>query len=749
VSEHFLADIPEVTLWLGRIAANDSTRERLLLDPVLFGHWYAIAGEIIRWPKEAQDLIEAERKKKLSFEQTMALLSKFNAIGAEKAGVDYARRVLEGHSLHFWITHSYPEFTQKAKDAGERLERAALDEQFYAACDRDPRHLSRLGRGVFELTEVLGLSAVQRSILIFAICCVTAYELKALFEGIARGFKTEASAMWAQIFGCSESELSQALSGEGMLRVSGLLNADNSVSLPTVSVLWVNLLTKSPEGLLPVLVQDSKAYLKAGAGIPAQLMQEDLELGSRILRNEATGINLLLYGAQNYDKRKAVHDLIARAEKTLYRLQPQKNAEKEMPAIAYVAQRLLAQRDKNAVLLIEKPKEILDRTPNAFMAFFFGIEKDTSNVEPFDELMLSSNPIPTVWCGSGTDELQAETVARFVFHAPLQRANRKDRRELLEAQLAELELTRATREQLLSLEDVSALQIQTALKAADLSHAVDALEREAALVQSIKRSLNAMHRDSKARRKRSYTDYSIEYLNVAGRFKPEKLLKALRTNIAATLCFYGIPGTGKTQFAQYLADNLGRQLLVYSASQLLSKWVGEAEKNIEQMFARAEAEEAVLLLDEGDSFLRDRSQASQEHEVTRVNELLSRMEAFDGTFILSTNLFRDLDDAALRRFTFKLEFLALTPEQKWKMFLHESGAHEEIDDISPSQREDWHDKLVFMPTLTAGDFDLVKRQCVLLEEVLTPDEWLEQLQIEQNLKSHRLTGMNRVGTRLE
>lgn len=749
MAEHFLADIPEVTIWLARIAADDRTRERLLLDPVLFGHWYAIAGEIIDWPEEAQSLIASERKKKLSFEQTMALLSKFNATGAEKAGVDYARRVLEGHSLHFWITHSYREFTQEAKSAGERLERAALNTQFYEALDQDPRQLSRLGRGVFELTEVLGLSHIQRSILIFAICCATAYELKALFEGIARGFKTEAPSMWARIFGCSESELAEALSSEGMLRVSGLLNADTSVSLPAVSVLWVNLLTKSPEGLLPVLVQDSKAYLKAGAGIPAQLMQEDLELGSRILRNEATGINLLLYGAQNYDKRKAVHDLIAGAEKTLYRLQPQKNAEKEMPAIAYVAQRLLAKRDKTAVLLIEKPKEILDRTPNSFMAFFFGLEKDTANVEPFDELMLSANPIPTVWCGSGTDELQAETVARFVFHAPLQRASRKDRRELLEAQLAELELSQATREQLLSLEDVSALQIQTALKAAELSHAVDALEKEAALVQSIKRSLNAMHRDSKARRKRSYTEYSLEYLNVAGRFKAEKILKALRTNIGASLCFYGIPGTGKTQFAQYLADNLGRQLLVYSASQVLSKWVGETEKNIDAMFARAEAEEAVLLLDEGDSFLRDRSMASQEHEVTRTNELLARMEAFEGTFILSTNLFQDLDAAALRRFTFKLEFLALTSEQKWKMFLNEAGAHKNIPETSEDQLQTWQDKLIFMPSLTAGDFDTVKRQCVLLEEVLTPDEWLEQLKVEQDLKSRRLASMARAGTRHE
>ena len=77
------------------------------------------------------------------------------------------------------------------------------------------------------------------------------------------------------------------------------------------------------------------------------------------------------------------------------------------------------------------------------------------------------------------------------------------------------------------------------------------------------------------------------------------------------------------------------------------------------MFTEAEAEGALLFLDEADSFLRDRTLARAEWAVTQVNELLQSMERFDGIFIAATNLMDSIDAAAMRRFTWKLEFKAL------------------------------------------------------------------------------------------
>ena len=106
----------------------------------------------------------------------------------------------------------------------------------------------------------------------------------------------------------------------------------------------------------------------------------------------------------------------------------------------------------------------------------------------------------------------------------------------------------------------------------------------------------------------------------------------------------------------------------------MSKFVGETEQNMAGMFREAENEKAVLLLDEADSFLQDRRGAQRTYEVTEVNEMLQGMERFNGIFVCTTNLMDRIDQAALRRFTFKIRFKPLTAVQREKMFVTEALA---------------------------------------------------------------------------
>ena len=129
------------------------------------------------------------------------------------------------------------------------------------------------------------------------------------------------------------------------------------------------------------------------------------------------------------------------------------------------------------------------------------------------------------------------------------------------------------------------------------------------------------------------------------------------------LCLYGPPGTGKTAYGRWLADQMGIPLLMRRASDVMSKRVGENEKNIAQAFRQAEQEGALLLMDEVDSFLQDRRGAERGWEVSLVNEMLTQLESFPGVFIASTNLMDGLDQAALRRFDLKVKFDFLKPEQ--------------------------------------------------------------------------------------
>ena len=140
-----------------------------------------------------------------------------------------------------------------------------------------------------------------------------------------------------------------------------------------------------------------------------------------------------------------------------------------------------------------------------------------------------------------------------------------------------------------------------------------------------------------------------------------------------TLCFYGAPGTGKTALAEHIATSLDRPLLIKQASDLMSKFVGETEQNMAaHVPARPRPRRRVLLLDEADSFLQDRRGAQRTYEVTEVNEMLQGMERFAGIFVCTTNLMDRIDQAALRRFTFKIRFKPLTAVQREKMFVTEA-----------------------------------------------------------------------------
>jgi hypothetical protein len=147
------------------------------------------------------------------------------------------------------------------------------------------------------------------------------------------------------------------------------------------------------------------------------------------------------------------------------------------------------------------------------------------------------------------------------------------------------------------------------------------------------------------------------------------------------------------------------------------------------MFEEATSEEAVLLLDEADSFLRSRRRAERNYEVTEVNEMLQGMERFAGIFVCTTNLFEDLDEAALRRFTFKIRFHPLRPEQREQMFVAEALGGDGAA-LSAEQRQ----RLAQLDQLVPGDFAAVQRQVEILGLSFDPDGFLAQLEGEHRVK---------------
>lgn len=138
--------------------------------------------------------------------------------------------------------------------------------------------------------------------------------------------------------------------------------------------------------------------------------------------------------------------------------------------------------------------------------------------------------------------------------------------------------------------------------------------------------------------------------------------------MSVNILFYGIPGTGKTEYVKYLAKLLKRRLLVKRYSDLESKYVGETEKNIAKAFREAERADAILFIDEADSLFTARESAQYSWEVSRTNEFLSQLENFRGIFVACTNLLLNLDKAAMRRFAWKIEFKPLRRSDRYHIF---------------------------------------------------------------------------------
>lgn len=148
------------------------------------------------------------------------------------------------------------------------------------------------------------------------------------------------------------------------------------------------------------------------------------------------------------------------------------------------------------------------------------------------------------------------------------------------------------------------------------------------------------------------------------------------------------------------------------------------------MFAEARQQDAVLVLDEADSFLADRRDAQRSWEVTQVNELLTQMEAFTGIFVCTTNLMEKLDQASLRRFAFKVKFDYLNAEQRWAMFLQEYkrlGGNE-------TDTNNWEKQLINLDKLTPGDFAVAARQYSIMDMPVTAEGLYRQLQEECRMK---------------
>ncbi len=442
----------------------------------------------------------------------------------------------------------------------------------------------------------------------------------------------------------------------------------------------------------------------------------------------AVGINALFYGAPGTGKTELARALAGVCGLTAYQVCSDDDdgdgLSREGRLSAYlVAQRLLARR-RDVVLIFDEVEDVFDSGDNLF-ALLRG-DSATGKQKGWMNRILEENPVPAIWIANSTHGMDPAFLRRFLLPVAFVTPPRSVRRQMAERHLGDCGLPPALLDELAADAALAPAQLGAARRLLDLQPEA---AREPTVRDGVAALRTLLHDAPAPRRRAPATAFDIAYLNLSGGIAPSAIAQALHREGRGSLCFYGPPGTGKTAFAEILAEALDRELVARQASDLVSPYLGETEQNLAQLFRNVDPTQTVILLDEVDSFLSDRRQAQRSWERTQVNELLQQMERFPGIFIAATNLMSGIDEAALRRFDFKLNFRALSPVQRLGLFAREALGDE--NEAVPSALARHLDGL---HSLTPGDFANVCRQRTLLGEDLTPEQFLKRLMAECRLK---------------
>jgi len=631
-----------------------------------------------------------------------------------------------------------------------------------ASCDWLERRLQReatlVEKNIDALAGLLQLNPAERALLLYGTLARYQRDLRGLLVEFKVSSAQEAYAAIASVAGVDAREVAEALRAGSRLERVGMV--ENLISEHNITDLAD--LMKVSEQLPPVLMREypQPGDLMAVFTRPATkseltlgdfgFVADDAQVMCALLRNavarKAAGVNVLLYGPPGTGKTELAKVCAAAAGLELYEVE---YADRDGNSLSgrdryrsLQISQVFLKGGKDVALLFDEVEDVfppisseaaqLIARMDSADAGAGGMNSSVSGKAWVNQI-LETNPVPVIWVTNRIEQIDPAFRRRFQYHLLLKSPPPGAREALVARALHGAPVSEGFAAKLAERRGLTPAQIRTAVRFAQLARGEEAEgDREGfeALVQrQLGNADKALGTGGERGARPVVTGYDLSLLNVESRFEVPRIVEALRRRGHGSLCFHGAPGTGKTALAEHIAASLQRPLMIRQTSDIASKYVGETEQNMARMFEEAQAESAVLLLDEADSFLRSRRLAERHYEVSEVNEMLQGMERFGGVFICTTNLFDDLDEAALRRFTFKLRFHGLTAEQRERMFVAEALGGDAAA-LTAEQRG----RLAALDQLAPGDFAAVKRQVDILGEAFDADEFLSQLEGEHRVK---------------
>jgi len=486
--------------------------------------------------------------------------------------------------------------------------------------------------------------------------------------------------------------------------------------------------------------------LKTEESIPLQdfaLSPETIAHAKALLQQTGQQpVHILLYGAPGTGKTSFAHSLATDCGVKAWAIPSQdseKNDEREHDRRRSIIACLhMAAKHDKAFVLVDEAERILS---TKYTIFSDGMDKSWINT------LLEKPGQRIIWITNHVWHIDPAVKRRFTLSIHFEELGRKERRAMWEQVLiknkVQSRMDEVTLDRLINDYNVSVAVIDGALKQAKQLCG----RKRSDFIQTVEKILQAhetlCRNGIKQNRKiQSAPDYTEEGVCLEGSLsnllakcrKADQLMRQQKnlTPGSGTMLFYGPPGTGKTALARYIAEQLERECMVKRASDLKSPFVGVTEQNIAKAFRQAEQEGAVLVIDEADSFIYSRDIAVRSWETSEVNEFLTALEECRCFCICTTNRRENLDSAAMRRFSFKVEFNYAKSEQV-------AALYDKL--LAPLAQgtltEQQQYELLRMERLTPGDFHAVRSQYNSLFSLDDQPEHMEliaALAKEQSLK---------------
>ncbi len=603
-----------------------------------------------------------------------------------------------------------------------------------------------LHTNVKRLGEILELTDVEQQILEFITLLHTDNTLDNAADTLGLFSSNRLYSIIAYILNLPTQEVKQALSRGSALYNSELIAVDHNGTYrlrSKIDILSNNLARhlsqecESPYDILRDNIEPAPPASLSLADYPhiAPTLEVALPYLRHALETAQVGVNIYVYGIPGTGKTQLVRTLAQTLNVPLYEVVSSDNDNEPIQA----NRRMRAYQVAQNIFKNQKTLLVFDETEDIFQDNMGGGAKSTAHShKAWMNHTLEYNPTPTFWI-SNNRFIDPAFMRRFDLVIELPNPSERLRERMI-TQMGGSLLTEKTIQKLAAHPDLTPAVVQRAIDVVKTveTYITDANESVQHLIS------NTLLGQGHARLLSNDAHALPGYYDPAF-LRTDTPLKAIKEGLArypaGRVCLYGPAGTGKTAFARWLAHELDQPLLVKRGSDLLSKWVGETEQNLAGAFQSAEADNAILLIDEVDSFLQDRGRAQQTWEISAINELLTQMEGFSGILMASTNRLEDLDSAALRRFDLKIKFDFLDSAGVWAMFTAVAGQlNLPLTDIDALKK-----RLSHVSNLAAGDFAAVARQA-RFNPITSADILLDKLLQEAHLKSGARQNMGFLGS---